>query len=88
MHQRLNFATKKRLKVQSGAGVLGRVRTVVGFFYRSTTAGSPLNQTLEQLEISRLKTLIDRAYNMLDRYLHIRPGICAAVNHFDLRNSV
>ena len=63
-------------------------------FYRSTTASSILHRTLEQLEISPLKPLLDvptrwnSAYDMLDRYIRIRPGICAALNHFDLRNSV
>lgn len=55
----LNLCTQKGLKVTPLARLLGRVRSVVGFFHRSPTASSILAKTLTQLELPQLKPVID-----------------------------
>jgi hypothetical protein len=89
----LNLATQKGLKVSGFARLLGRVRTVVGFFHRSSTASAILRKSLNQLELPNHKPVIDvttrwnSTYDMLERYLEIRPAICVALAHKDLRSN-
>lgn len=87
----LNLSTQKGLKSNAVARLLGRVRSVVGFFHRSPTASSILRKTLTQLELPQLKPVMDvvtrwnSTHDMLKRYLELRPAICAALSHKDLR---
>lgn len=73
----LNLSTQKGLKVPGLQRLLGRVRSVVGFFHRSPTASSILNKTLVQLEIPTLRPIMDvstrwnSTYDMLERYVNI-----------------
>ena len=88
----LNLPVQKSFKSQNVARVLGRVRAVVGFFHRSSTASAILRKTLTQLELPELKPVMDvvtrwnSTYEMLKRYLKLRPGICAALSHKDLKS--
>ena len=88
----LNLSTQKGLKVAGMARLLGRIRSVVGFFHRSTIASNTLRKTLLQLELPVLKPIIDittrwnSTFDMLDRYLQLRPAVCAAFGHKYLRN--
>lgn len=89
----LNLSTQKGLKVNSLQRLLGRVRSVVGFFHRSAIASAILLKTLAQLELPQLKPVLDvstrwnSTFDMLQRYIVIRPAILVALNHKDLRNN-
>lgn len=84
MAHTLNLATQKALKVSIIDRIIGKVRRVVTFFRRSTTANSLLQKALNQLELPQLKLLIDvstrwnSTLDMLERYLKIRPAIYIA----------
>ena len=87
----LNLSTKNGCKVAELARLLGWIRSVIGFFHRSTVASNTLRKTLLQLELPVLKPISDittrwnSTFDMLDRYLKLRLAVCAAFGHKDLR---
>ena len=86
----LNLSTQKALKGTNINRLLGRVRSLSTFFHRSSVANSILLKTLKQLELPVLKPIVDvptrwnSTYDMIDRFLKIRPAITATLSHKDL----
>ena len=81
----LNLAAQKALKVDAVSRLLARVRKVVGYFHRSTTAAALLKNKIKLLGLSQLKLIQDvptrwnSAADMLERYLLLQPAIYATL---------
>ena len=81
----LNLAAQKALKVDAVTRLLARVRKVVGYFHRSTTAAALLKNKIKLLGLSQLKLIQDvptrwnSAADMLERYLLLQPAIYATL---------
>ncbi|KAI4797683.1 hypothetical protein KUCAC02_024923 [Chaenocephalus aceratus] len=72
------------------ARLLGRVRRIVNFFRRSTTANHMLKekQRLLQLPEDKLMTdVVTSAHDMLERFLEQQPAICAALLSSEVRKT-
>ena len=89
----LNLAAQKGMKVPSAARLLGRVRRIVGFFHRSTTANAVLKSKQDLLKLPKLKLIQDVAtrwnssYEMLERYLQQQPAVTAALMSPEIRKN-
>ncbi|KAJ8349324.1 hypothetical protein SKAU_G00244540 [Synaphobranchus kaupii] len=89
----LNLAAQRALKLGAVARLLGRVRRIVNFFRRSTTACHVLNkkQKLLQLPVHKLTTDVvtrwNSAHDMLVRFLEQQPAICAALLSSEVRKT-
>lgn len=87
----LNLASQRALDVSQVSRLLGRVRRIVTFFHKSTSAFSILQEKQTLLNIPKHKLIQDVAtrwnssYDMLDRFLEQQPAIVAALMHKDLR---
>lgn len=81
----LNLAAQKALKVTTVSRILARVRRVVSFFHRSTTAAALLKVKTQQLGLKNLKLIQDvstrwnSAADMLARYIELQPAVYAAL---------
>ena len=81
----LNLAAQKALKVDTVSRLLARVRKIVGYFHRSTTAAALLKNKISLLGLSQLKLIQDvptrwnSAADMLERYLQLQPAIFATL---------
>lgn len=81
----LNLAAQKALKVTTVSRILGRVRRVVSFFHRSTTATALLKVKTQQLGLKNLKLIQDvptrwnSAADMLQRFLELQPAVYASL---------
>ncbi|XP_041375019.1 zinc finger BED domain-containing protein 4-like [Gigantopelta aegis] len=77
----LNLAAQKGLKVNAVSRILARVRHVVSFFHRSTTATALLKEKTKQLGLKNVKLLQDvptrwnSACDKLERFLEMQPAI-------------
>ncbi|XP_039503629.1 E3 SUMO-protein ligase ZBED1-like [Pimephales promelas] len=82
----VNLASKRGLAVSRVARLLGRVRRIVTFFHKSTTATAVLTNKQTQLELPRHKLITDvqtrwnSTYDMLARYLEQQAAVSAALS--------
>ncbi|XP_067679694.1 zinc finger BED domain-containing protein 4-like [Haliotis asinina] len=87
----INLAAQQALKISEVQRLLGRVRRVVNYFHKSSTASQQLKakQTLLQLPnhklLSEVKTRWNSAYDMLARYLEQQPAIMATLMSPDIK---
>ena len=81
------------MKVPSAARLLGRLRRIVGFFHRSTTANAVLKSKQDLLKLPKLKLIQDVAtcwnssYEMLEGYLQQQPAVTAALMSPEIRKN-
>ena len=81
----LNLAAQKALKIDTVSRLLAKVRKIVGFFHRSTTAAAILKSKIRLLGLGdvnkELKLIQDvptrwnSAADMLERYLYLQPAV-------------
>lgn len=87
----LNLAAQKALRIPKLDRLLGRVRTIVKYLNKSTVAANILRKTQSQLGTPALKPIIDvctrwnSTFDMIERYLNLRPAIYITLTHKDLR---
>ncbi|XP_041361015.1 E3 SUMO-protein ligase ZBED1-like [Gigantopelta aegis] len=90
----LNLAAQRGLKVNSVSRILARVRRVVSFFHRSTTAAALLKEKTKQQGLKNVKLLQDvptrwnSACDMLERFLELQPAFYAALVAKEIRSNV
>ena len=88
----LNLAVQKGLKINSISSLLGRIRRVVAFFHRSTTAAAVLKEKLKLLGLREVKLIHDvatrwnSAVDLLERFLELQPAVYAALMSKDIRS--
>ena len=81
----LNLATQRGLKVSQVDKLLGRVRRVVTFFHKSTSATSVLKLMQAKLDLPEHRLLMDvptrwnSTYDMCERYLEQQAAVYAAL---------
>ena len=89
----LNLACQRALHVPTVAKLLARIRRVVAFFHRSSTAAASLKQKQALLQVTQHKLIIDvptrwnSAYDMVVRYLEQQAPIMAVLTQSDIRKS-
>nr|XP_055054000.1 E3 SUMO-protein ligase ZBED1-like [Misgurnus anguillicaudatus] len=89
----LNLAAQRALKITAVARLLGRVRRIVNFFRRSTTANHMLKEKQRLLRLPEHKLMTDvvtrwnSAHDMLERFLEQQPAICAALLSSEVRKT-
>ncbi|XP_076135696.1 E3 SUMO-protein ligase ZBED1-like [Alosa pseudoharengus] len=87
----LNLAAQKAFRVSNAARVLGKVKKVVGFFYRNTTGADLLKQKQQQMAlpghtlINDVPTRWNSSHDMLERFLEQQPAIFATLMSRELR---
>lgn len=87
----LNLASQAGLKIPAIARLLGRVRRIVAFFHRSTTASHSLKEKQQLLQLPQHKLVMDvttrwnSSLEMLDRFLEQQPAISAVLMSPDVR---
>ena len=90
----INLACQRGLKVPALSRLLGRIRKVVGFFHRSTTAAAVLKSKQVQLDLPQHKLVQDvqtrwnSSYDMIKRYLEQEPAIHAALSSPDVKKNL
>ncbi|XP_056308106.1 zinc finger BED domain-containing protein 4-like [Danio aesculapii] len=81
----LNLAAQRALKITAVTRLLGRVRRIVSFFRRSTTANHMLKEKQRLLQLPEHKLMTDvvtrwnSAHDMLERFLEQQLAICATL---------
>lgn len=81
----LNLAVQKGIKTRSIDRLLGRIRRVVAFFHRSTTAAAVLKAKCKLLNLREVKLIQDvstrwnSAVDMLERFLELQPAVYATL---------
>ncbi|XP_052399237.1 E3 SUMO-protein ligase ZBED1-like [Carassius gibelio] len=89
----LNLAAQRALKITAVARLLGRVRRIVSFFRRSTTASHMLKEKQRLLRLPEHKLMTDvvtrwnSAHDMLERFLEQQPAICATLLSSEVRKT-
>lgn len=81
----LNLASNKAIEVKSVHKLLGKIRVLVTFFHKSTTAAAILREKQKQLQVPEHKLVIDiktrwnSSYIMVERFLEQQVSIIAAM---------
>lgn len=81
----VNLAAKKAVSINGLSHLLGKVRKVVTFFHKSTTAHHALSVKQEMLNLPKHKlihnvtTRWNTAHDMLSRYVEQQPAIYSAL---------
>ena len=89
----LNLACHSALKVNTVSRLLGRVRRIVTFFHRSSTAAALLVKKQKLLQLPEHKLIMDvatrwnSAYDMIERYLEQQAAVMAVLTQSDIRRN-
>ncbi|KAI7802176.1 putative zinc finger BED domain-containing protein 1-like [Triplophysa rosa] len=89
----INLASQRALMLPSVSRLLGRVRRIISFFRRSTTASHVLREKQKLLQLPEHKLMTDvitrwnSAFDMLQRFLEQQPAICAALLSGEVRKT-
>lgn len=89
----INLSTQKGLQITQMNRLLGRVRRIVGFFHRSTTANAVLKTKQTLLEIPKHKLINDvptrwnSSFDMLERFLEQQTAIEATLLSKDVKKN-
>ncbi|XP_046559440.1 E3 SUMO-protein ligase ZBED1-like [Haliotis rubra] len=81
----INLASQKGLKVDTVFRVLSKVRRIVGFFHRSSTATALLREKQKMLQLPEHKLIQDvctrwnSSFDMIDRFIEQQPAILAVL---------
>lgn len=87
----VNLASQKGLGVNQISRLLGRVRRVVTFFHRSTTAAAILKSKQDMLQLPPHKLVQDvitrwnSSYDMITRYLEQQAAVYSALAEKDIK---
>ena len=87
----LNLAVQKGLNVNSVSHLLGRIRRVVSYCHRSTSAAAVLKNKIKLLGLRQIKLIHDvctrwnSAVDMLEMFLELQPAVYAALMSKDIR---
>lgn len=87
----LNLATQKSLKLPQVSRLLAKIRKIVTFFHKSTTAAELLKRKQAQLDLPTLKLISDcetrwnSTLHMITRYLQNQPAIYAVFRSDEIR---
>ncbi|XP_040188247.1 E3 SUMO-protein ligase ZBED1-like [Rana temporaria] len=90
----VNLASQKGISVSRMDRLLGRIRKVVSYFHRSTTAAHVLKTKQEMLKLPKHKLINDvptrwnSTYDMLERYLEQQAAIYSALTDKTLKKIV
>ena len=91
--QVLNLAAKKSVALNAVSCLLGKVRKIVAFFHKSTTAAQVLTNKQHMLNIPEHKLIHDvgtrwnTAHDMLERYVEQQPAIFSAMVDKAVKNT-
>lgn len=89
----VNLASQKGLGVNQISRLLGRVRRVVTFFHRSTTAAAILKSKQDMLQLPPHKLVQDvitrwnSSYDMITRYLEQQAAVYSALAEKDIKKN-
>ncbi|KAL0202013.1 hypothetical protein M9458_000031 [Cirrhinus mrigala] len=90
----VNLASQKGMGVNQMSRLLGRVRKVVTFFHRSTTAAAVLKDKQEMLQLPPHKLIQDvstrwnSSYDMLERYLEQQAAVFSALTDRSIKRNI
>ncbi len=90
----VNLASQKGITVNKMDRLLGRIRKVVSYFHRSTTAAHVLKTKQEMLKLPTHKLIPDvptswnSTYDMFERYLEQQAAIYSALTEKTLKKNV